>query len=176
MDKETILDYATNTPENTNRNVLGSMVDSLLRENSGDRLPDVTADDNGDILTVIDGAWAKAEPAGGIITLYAVSPEESDPAMAEFPHYSQSDWTNLAESGLSTTENGTAMTYSELKELIESGVRVQIYVQEYDYYKAILYPDVAEISTVPNESNLITASYKADDYVFGVAFRVGGVT
>lgn len=28
-------------------------------------LPAVTADDNGDVLTVVDGAWTNATPAGG---------------------------------------------------------------------------------------------------------------
>lgn len=28
-------------------------------------LPDVTADDNGDVLTVVEGAWDKATPSGG---------------------------------------------------------------------------------------------------------------
>lgn len=35
MNKETILDYATKTPENTNRNVLSGMLDSFLSSNSG---------------------------------------------------------------------------------------------------------------------------------------------
>ncbi len=35
MDKQQIIDYVMHTPENTNPNVLGSMVESLLDENSG---------------------------------------------------------------------------------------------------------------------------------------------
>lgn len=31
----------------------------------GSSLPAVTAEDNGDVLTVVNGAWAKAEPSGG---------------------------------------------------------------------------------------------------------------
>ena len=61
MDKDTILDYVTETPGNTNRAVLGSMLDSM----SGAGLPEVTADDNGDVLTVVEGEWAKASPSGG---------------------------------------------------------------------------------------------------------------
>ena len=32
---------------------------------SGSSLPDVSADDNGDVLTVVEGEWAKATPSGG---------------------------------------------------------------------------------------------------------------
>ena len=31
----------------------------------GSGLPSVTSDDNGDVLTVVDGAWDKAAPSGG---------------------------------------------------------------------------------------------------------------
>ena len=64
MEKDEILNYVTNTPENTNRAVLGDMLDSY---NGGDRsiLPEVTADDNGDVLTVVEGVWAAAAPSGG---------------------------------------------------------------------------------------------------------------
>lgn len=39
MDKETILDYVTETPGNTNRAVLGSMLDSMSGGNVGFSLP-----------------------------------------------------------------------------------------------------------------------------------------
>lgn len=35
----------------------------------GSDLPDVTVEDNGDILTVVDGAWAKATPSGGVLVV-----------------------------------------------------------------------------------------------------------
>lgn len=38
---------------------------------SGASLPAVTASDNGDVLTVVDGAWAKAEPAKELPTVTA---------------------------------------------------------------------------------------------------------
>ncbi len=34
-------------------------------DNAGDELPAVTATDNGNVLTVVEGAWAKAAPSGG---------------------------------------------------------------------------------------------------------------
>ena len=55
-----IIDYVMETPGNTNPNVLRGMLN-----NSGGNLPPVTSDDNGDVLTVVDGKWAKAAPSGG---------------------------------------------------------------------------------------------------------------
>ena len=34
-------------------------------EGGGSSLPEVSADDNGDVLTVVEGEWAKATPSGG---------------------------------------------------------------------------------------------------------------
>lgn len=55
-----IIDYVMETPGNTNPNVLRGMLN-----NSGGNLPAITSDDNGDVLTVVDGKWAKAAPSGG---------------------------------------------------------------------------------------------------------------
>lgn len=33
----------------------------------GSELPAVTSDDNGDVLTVVEGEWAKAPPSGGVL-------------------------------------------------------------------------------------------------------------
>ena len=36
-----------------------------IEEGGGAALPEVSATDNGDVLTVVEGEWAKAAPAGG---------------------------------------------------------------------------------------------------------------
>jgi len=52
----------------------------IVEDSSGDSsLPDVTTDDNGDVLTVVEGAWDKAEPSGGSqlpIEVYEVYTED----------------------------------------------------------------------------------------------------
>lgn len=37
----------------------------------GSELPAVTSDDDGDVLTVVEGAWAKAAPSGGVLVVTA---------------------------------------------------------------------------------------------------------
>lgn len=38
------------------------MIDFIAKTNLGVELPEVTSDDNGDVLTVVEGAWTKAQP------------------------------------------------------------------------------------------------------------------
>lgn len=61
MSKKDIIDYVMETPGNTNKKVLGRLIDEV----EGVKLPEVTEDDNGSVLTVVDGVWNKAEPSGG---------------------------------------------------------------------------------------------------------------
>ena len=41
------------------------LADIAEASQGGGGLPAVTSDDNGDVLTVVSGAWAKAQPSGG---------------------------------------------------------------------------------------------------------------
>lgn len=61
MSKKDIIDYVMETPGNTNKKVLGRLIDEV----EGVKLPEVTEDDNGSVLTVVEGAWDKAEPSSG---------------------------------------------------------------------------------------------------------------
>ena len=62
MDKNTIIDYVMRTPGNTNKQVLSDMLDSVGGDSS---LPEVTTDDNGKVLTVVEGVWNKGDVSGG---------------------------------------------------------------------------------------------------------------
>jgi len=44
---------------------------------SGNVLPAVTATDNGDVLTVVEGAWGKATPSGGAYVITITDGEET---------------------------------------------------------------------------------------------------
>ena len=41
---------------------------ALIKSGATKELPAVTADDNGDVLTVVEGAWTNAAPSGGDAT------------------------------------------------------------------------------------------------------------
>ena len=61
MGKKEILDYVMNTPRNTNRAVLGGMLDEI----SGTKLPSPTPSDDGKVLGVDGGEYKLIEQSGG---------------------------------------------------------------------------------------------------------------
>lgn len=57
MGKQEVIDYVMNSPHNTNRGVLSTLLNSIAE---GINLPEVTSEDNGKVLTVVEGNWSAA--------------------------------------------------------------------------------------------------------------------
>lgn len=75
----------------------------LAKIDGGGGLPEVTEDDNGDVLTVVEGAWAKAEPSGGGQNILIITGSWSDSTLV-----------NLS------------MTYSEMQSARQNGAFIFI--------------------------------------------------
>ena len=124
--QENLDELQGNKDQNMHSVIYGDGLDTTLPSNiendvlsiakGGGGLPEVTSEDNGNVLTVVNGKWAKAEPGGGSsIKLYVTDPPTTDPGVSE-------DWVadeNISK-GLSNTPGGDALTISELKEIIDS--------------------------------------------------------
>lgn len=62
-------------------NVIPDMIQALAQKTgggSGSSLPAVTSDDNGKLLTVVEGAWDKADPSGGGAGIFKVTITAND--------------------------------------------------------------------------------------------------
>lgn len=100
MTKEKILDYATITPGNTNRNVLSSMLDSLLA-------------DNGNINIQEPLTLAIINLINNYDILYTTNPSTFDPRLNGLVEENMAF--NRVEAGLSIEPNGKPLTIDELQ-------------------------------------------------------------
>ena len=75
-----IADVLTNTTDDANGSIEYSLsvIADALANGDANELPAVTGSDNGDVLTVVEGAWAKAAPsAGGGVSSLICTPSVS---------------------------------------------------------------------------------------------------
>ena len=49
--------------------IMAQVKEMIAEAGGGSSLPEVTADDNGDVLTVVSGEWAKSELPSGLCTM-----------------------------------------------------------------------------------------------------------
>ena len=122
MNKNDILDYVTKTPSNSNRAVLGGMLDSI---DGGSSLPEVTSEDNGKVLTVVDGTWNKAEASGG----------DAGPGAANGVFVIRTTDYDSDEGLWETVDK----TYAEVLEAIKKGQLPVIYVADGNLVDNVLY-------------------------------------
>lgn len=75
-----IADVLTNTTDDANGSIEYSLsvIADALANGDAKELPAVTASDNGDVLTVVEGAWAKAAPSAGGGCLYVTFSTEDN--------------------------------------------------------------------------------------------------
>ena len=71
-------------------------LDTVQKIKSATELPDVSDADDGDVLTVVDGEWAKAEPSGGGSSLPSVTPTDNGDVLTVV----DGAWDKAAPSGL----------------------------------------------------------------------------
>lgn len=102
MTKEEILDYVDNSPQNTNRNVLGSMLDQFSKSSGGGGDPVY--------LYVLDHAIESDDTLPPI-------PEEFSGYHWEISEFSYA---------VSLSENGTPLKFGELGEIFKRGTPIYI--------------------------------------------------
>ena len=78
----------------------------------GSSLPEVTSDDNGDVLTVVEGEWAKAAPSGGGIYWVTLTPDDVEDTYTANKSYN--DVAGAVESGLLPVFREASDTYNDI--------------------------------------------------------------
>lgn len=168
--KNLYVELGGNIKDVENITIIPEMIDALSAiAGSTIELPGVTAEDNGDVLTVVDGKWAKAE-AGGGASLPDVTAEDNGDVLTVV----EGEWAKakVNETALKLKWTITGSTYttslsgSELNNAVQSKV-VEIYDEtnsrNYKFYKKLdvelifisLYPltDHIEINVIKYNIN-----------------------
>lgn len=70
-------DVQTLEPVTREEYFLADVIEAIESGGGGGNLPAVTSDDNGDVLTVVEGTWAKATPSGGGVSPLLCTPSVS---------------------------------------------------------------------------------------------------
>ena len=105
-------DVPTLEPVTREEYFLSDVIEAIESGGGGGGLPAVTSDDNGDVLTVVEGAWAKATPSGGGVFIV-----------------------NLNETIVDNTSTWTSdKTYAQIKDAFESGKNIIGYVTHGELY------------------------------------------
>lgn len=128
--KKLYVELGGNIKDVENITIIPEMINALSEiAGSTIELPGVTTEDNGDVLTVVDGKWAKAE-AGGVPAVTAedngdvLTVVEGEWAKATIPR--QSIVLTCTKSGGSNYK--LPISFSELRSLIDNGIYVVLQV------------------------------------------------
>lgn len=124
-----------------------TLVDGAVLPSGGGGLPEVTADDNGDVLTVVSGEWAKAAPSGGGGALIV----------------------NITGSGDKIVVYTADKTAGEIKTALQSGVPVVIpYEMEQDGTTFYMLGYVGTGTTDFQFDNEAVFAYGSGSYILGL--------
>ena len=180
--QENLDELQGNKDQNMHSVIYGDGLDTTLPSNiendvlsiakGGGGLPEVTSEDNGDVLTVVNGEWAKAAP-GGLIkgTLYAVEPATTDPDLTE-------DFTkpeNEAGAGLSQTEGGTPLTYAEIVEFMDTHDALELVANGYTEY-ITMWKKTDGVIIDGGGAHLVATYASFDGSSFGCDFSNGSIS
>lgn len=109
-----------------NGDVLTVVEGEWAKAEAGGSLPDVTAEDNGDVLTVVEGAWNKAKASNGVKT-YHIS-------------------LSTLSSSYNTPTIEEATTFAEIYAEIEGGANIE-FILTADNLKTIVLKGLTKINT-----------------------------
>lgn len=143
LKKQMVIKLGTTT--NDEAQIINNMVDSA---NAG-ALPEVSATDNGQVLTVANGVWAKAQPQGGSGgTLYVTTAVEGDDTV------------------LSTT-------YADIEEAVDNGLTVVLKLDQSDQHAVTYY--FASLYSLNGAEGSYSVTFNGDGYIMFESSTEDGV-